>query len=145
MGQPLTMSLFSVSGWILISGSGPETVEVRQGEDVTLACSNSSTVPAQTVWFRLVNRIKPNVIASMFSPTKDALICPGFDKSRFKMTSNISTIFVHITRADLSDSGLYFCGIYINQCIEFSTVTFLNVTQFQGKIIIFFLTCFSKK
>lgn len=139
------MSLFSVSGWIFISGSGPETVEVSQGKDVTLACSNISTEHSQTVWFRLVNRINPNAIASMFSPTLGALNCPGFDKSKFKMTSNISTLFVHIMRADSSDSGLYFCGMYTHHCIEFSTVTFLNVTQFQGKIIIYCLTCFSNK
>lgn len=145
MWQPLTMSLFSVSGWIFILGSGPETVEVRQGEDVTLACSNTSTEQSQTIWFRLVNRTKPNAIASMFIPTQKALICPGFDKSKFNMTSNISTIFVHIMRADLSDSGHYFCGIYTHKCIELSAVTFLNVTQFQGKIIIYCLTCFCNK
>ncbi|TWW63276.1 hypothetical protein D4764_03G0002840 [Takifugu flavidus] len=125
-----TALLCSLS-WIFISGSGPETVEVRQGEDVTLACSNTSTEQSQTIWFRLVNRTKPNAIASMFTPTQKALICPGFDKTKFNMTSNISTIFVHIMRADLSDSGLYFCGIYGQKCIEFSAVTFLNVTQFQ--------------
>ncbi|XP_056882185.1 uncharacterized protein LOC130522153 isoform X2 [Takifugu flavidus] len=121
----------NMHSWIFISGSGPETVEVRQGEDVTLACSNTSTEQSQTIWFRLVNRTKPNAIASMFTPTQKALICPGFDKTKFNMTSNISTIFVHIMRADLSDSGLYFCGIYGQKCIEFSAVTFLNVTQFQ--------------
>eukprot|EP00066_Takifugu_rubripes_P011159 XP_003979625.1 PREDICTED: uncharacterized protein LOC101072975 [Takifugu rubripes] len=125
-----TALLCSLS-WIFISGSGPETVEVRQGEDVTLACSNTSTEQSQSIWFRLVNRTKPNAIASMFIPTQKALICPGFDKTKFEMTSNISTLFVHIMRADLSDSGLYFCGIYTHKCIELSAVTFLNVTQFQ--------------
>ncbi|XP_029696682.1 uncharacterized protein isoform X2 [Takifugu rubripes] len=125
-----TALLCSLS-WIFISGSGPETVEVRQGEDVTLACSNTSTEQGQSMWFRLVNRTKPNAIASMFIPTQKALICPGFDKTKFEMTSNISTLFVHIMRADLSDSGLYFCGIYTHKCIELSAVTFLNVTQFQ--------------
>eukprot|EP00066_Takifugu_rubripes_P029508 XP_011618774.1 PREDICTED: uncharacterized protein LOC101067077 [Takifugu rubripes] len=124
-----TALLCSLS-WIFISGSGPETVEVRQGEDVTLACSNTSTEQSQSIWFRLVNRTKPNAIASMFIPTQKALICPGFDKTKFEMTSNISTLFVHIMRADGAKPGYcegYKSGKFVMGVTNSSV--FLNITQ----------------
>ena len=133
------MCLFIVSGWIFISGFDSDTVEVEEGENVTLACSNISTYVGKVEWFRVVNTTKPSCIASMYFPENEAINCPGFNRSKFKMTSNISTVFLKIAHADLSDSGLYFCGFYIRGYTDIPTSRFLKVARFQGKMIYFLL------
>uniref|UniRef100_A0A671Y169 Ig-like domain-containing protein n=1 Tax=Sparus aurata TaxID=8175 RepID=A0A671Y169_SPAAU len=97
-----------VSGWISVSGSESNTLEVQTGDEVTLLCSNLATSPTQTDWFRVVNRTKPHCISSMYG-------------------SNVSTVSLKIKQVDLSDSGLYFCGFYIKTHTVISTATYLNV------------------
>ena len=119
-----------VSGWISVSGSESHTVEVRTGDEVTLLCSNLSTSPTQTDWFRVVNRTKPHCIASMYGSDGKVSFCDGFQNGKFEMSSNVFTVFLKIKQVDLSDSGLYFCGFYIKTHTVISTATYLNV---QGK------------
>uniref|UniRef100_A0A3B3TWH1 Ig-like domain-containing protein n=1 Tax=Poecilia latipinna TaxID=48699 RepID=A0A3B3TWH1_9TELE len=97
-----------VSGWICES----LTVEVHPGEDITLFCSNLSSSPTQTDWFRVINGTKPSCISSMYGPEGEASYCHGFQSEKFNMSSNVTTVFLHIKQVDLMDSGLYFCGFY---------------------------------
>uniref|UniRef100_A0A8C9X5E9 Ig-like domain-containing protein n=1 Tax=Sander lucioperca TaxID=283035 RepID=A0A8C9X5E9_SANLU len=107
-------------------------VEVQSGGDVTLMCSNISTVPTQTEWFRVINRTKPSCVSSMYGSDSKPSFCDGF-QNRFEMSSNISTVFLKIKRVDLSDSGLYFCGFYIDGHTVIASATHLKV---QGKIVV---------
>ena len=119
-----------VSGWISVQGSESHAVERQPGDEVTLLCSNLSTSPTQTDWFRVVNRTKPHCISSMYGSAGDVSFCDGFQNGKFEMSSNVSTVSLKIKRVDSSDSGLYFCGFYVNTHTVISTATYLNV---QGK------------
>ncbi|KAK2862706.1 hypothetical protein Q5P01_002239 [Channa striata] len=123
--------LFSYS-WISVSGSETHTVEVQCGKEVTLLCSNISKIPTQTDWFRLANGTKPHCISSMYGVDTEASYCDGFQHG-FNMTSNISAVFLKIKRVDLSDSGLYFCGFYIDTHTVISTSIHLNVQVLKEK------------
>ncbi|XP_034532712.1 uncharacterized protein LOC117807503 [Notolabrus celidotus] len=106
-----------------------ETVEVQPGETATLLCSNLSTVPSQIQWFTFVNGSQPRCISHMFESHEPARFCSGFLKGKFEMTSDMSTIFLHIKQVDLSDSGLYFCGSHVSGNPVIYNATFLEVQE----------------
>ncbi|XP_051231376.1 uncharacterized protein LOC127349557 isoform X1 [Dicentrarchus labrax] len=123
----ITALLLCSLSWISVSGSESQTVEVQPGEDVTLLCSNISRNTIHAEWFRATNRIKGSCITSMFGSDGEASFCDGFKNGKFKMSSNVSTIFLHIKQVDLSDSGLYFCGFFTGTHTVIFTATHLNV------------------
>uniref|UniRef100_A0A3Q3L1H2 Immunoglobulin domain-containing protein n=1 Tax=Mastacembelus armatus TaxID=205130 RepID=A0A3Q3L1H2_9TELE len=120
------LSLLFVSGWISVSAAESQTVKVQPGEEVNLLCPNMSKYDDLTFWFRLVNGTKMGCVSVMHETTHYVSYCDGFKNRPFEMSSNISTVFLKIKQVNLSDSGLYFCGFYINGRPTFS-VTRLNV------------------
>uniref|UniRef100_A0A8D0AJ91 Ig-like domain-containing protein n=1 Tax=Sander lucioperca TaxID=283035 RepID=A0A8D0AJ91_SANLU len=124
----ITALLLCSLSWISVSASESHTVEVQSGGDVTLMCSNISTVPTQTEWFRVINRTKPSCVFSMYGSDSKPSFCDGFQNG-FEMSSNISTVFLKIKRVDLSDSGLYFCGFYIEGHTVITSATHLKVHE----------------
>ncbi|XP_067435992.1 uncharacterized protein [Thunnus thynnus] len=122
-----TALLLCILSWISVSVSEFYTVDVQPGEDVTLLCSNFSSVPSQIFWFRVVKRSKPHCISSMFKPLEPASFCEGFQNGKFEMRSNISTFFLKIKQLDLTDSGLYFCGYYVSKNPIIVSATYLEV------------------
>ncbi|KAK2900179.1 hypothetical protein Q8A73_013308 [Channa argus] len=114
-------------GWICVSVSEFDTVEVQSGQQVTLMCSNFSSSPTQITWFRVVKRLKPHCICFFFKSSDPAKFCDGFKNGRFEATSNSSTFFLTIRQVDLSDTGLYFCGYHLNQNPVIVSATYLEV------------------
>ncbi|XP_032400127.1 T-cell immunoreceptor with Ig and ITIM domains-like isoform X3 [Etheostoma spectabile] len=114
--------------WISVSASESHTVDVQSGGDVTLMCANISKTPAQTEWFRLINGTKPSCVSAMYGSDVKASFCDGF-QNRFEMSANISTVFLKIKTVDLSDSGLYFCGIYMGKHTVITNATYLKVQE----------------
>lgn len=130
-----------VSGWISASVSEFHTVEVQPGEEVTLLCSNFSSLNSHILWFKLAKRSNISCISSMISSTANPSFCDGFPKGKFNMTSNSTALFLKIKQVDFSDTGLYFCGFHSFQGPIISSATYLNV---KGKIFQS-LVCFDWK
>ncbi|XP_030285485.1 uncharacterized protein LOC115588952 isoform X2 [Sparus aurata] len=112
---PLIAALCLCSiGWISASVSQYQTVEAQPGEEVTLQCNNILKYDSMTFWSRLVNMTKISCVVVMFRYGGRIKVCDGYEKGKFEMKSNISTVFLNIKKVDSSDSGLYYCGFYIN-------------------------------
>ncbi|XP_026208144.1 uncharacterized protein LOC113157094 isoform X2 [Anabas testudineus] len=128
-----TVLLLSSLTWISVSVAEFHTVEVQPGQQVSLLCSNYSSSPTMIMWFRVIRRLKPHCVSSIFKPSEPASFCDGFQNGKFETTSNMSTVFLKIKRVDLSDSGLYFCGYYISNYPIIIHATYLDVQdRFDG-------------
>uniref|UniRef100_A0A3P9BG23 Immunoglobulin domain-containing protein n=1 Tax=Maylandia zebra TaxID=106582 RepID=A0A3P9BG23_9CICH len=124
----LSTALFLSSlSWISVSAFESQTVEVQVDEEVTLKCSNISSHPTQTDWFRVINKTKPSCIAAMYGSQGKASFCDGFRNGKFNMSSNNTSVFLKITQVDLSDVGLYFCGFYVNKHTVISNAVELRI------------------
>ncbi|XP_042368426.1 uncharacterized protein LOC121962265 [Plectropomus leopardus] len=124
----ITVLLHCSLGWFSVSVSQSQTVEAQSGEDVTLLCSNFSSSPTQIMWFRVVKRSQPRCVAFMLEPLEHKL-CNGFQKGKFEMRSNLSTVFLKIKQANSSDSGLYFCGFFISRKPLIMDAIYLEVQE----------------
>ncbi|XP_038586995.1 uncharacterized protein LOC119912083 isoform X1 [Micropterus salmoides] len=118
----ITAFLLCSLSWISVSVSESQTVAVESGEDVTLLCSNISKNEAVTFWIRLVQRTNISCVSVMITSKSQATFCDGYQDGRFEMSSNISALFLKIKQVGLSDSGLYFCGFYVDGRPSFSVI-----------------------
>uniref|UniRef100_A0A4W6CWR9 Ig-like domain-containing protein n=1 Tax=Lates calcarifer TaxID=8187 RepID=A0A4W6CWR9_LATCA len=132
MNFTLITALLCTFSWISVSVSEFHTVEVQPGEEVTLLCTNFTSSVAHILWFRLSNEPNASQISSMFTSDGNASYSDGFQNGKFNMTSNSTTLFLNIKPVDLSDSGLYFCGLPTTGNSVISSATYLKV---QGKIV----------
>ncbi|KAK2900180.1 hypothetical protein Q8A73_013309 [Channa argus] len=105
--------LLFVSGWISVSGSESHTVDVQPGHSVTLQCSSSLNNATYTFWSRLINRTTISCISYKYQ-FYSQFPCEGLKNSKYEMKSGISTISLAIKHVDVSDSGQYLCGFYLN-------------------------------
>uniref|UniRef100_A0A4W6CVN5 Ig-like domain-containing protein n=1 Tax=Lates calcarifer TaxID=8187 RepID=A0A4W6CVN5_LATCA len=117
-----------INGCYWISVSETHIVEVQPGEEITLLCPNISKQESVTEWFRLISKTKISCVSSMYKSNDKASYCDGF-QNRFEMSSNITAVFLKIKRVDFSDSGLYFCGFYINAHTVIANTIHLNVQE----------------
>ncbi|XP_007555864.1 uncharacterized protein LOC103140588 [Poecilia formosa] len=99
--------------WISVSVCQFHTVSVRPAEDVTLMCSNFSEVLSHISWFKMNSSPNASRISSMLSAESNVSLFDGFHFSKYNMTTNITNLFLTIREVNISDSGLYFCGLYV--------------------------------
>uniref|UniRef100_A0A3B4Y2J0 Immunoglobulin domain-containing protein n=1 Tax=Seriola lalandi dorsalis TaxID=1841481 RepID=A0A3B4Y2J0_SERLL len=128
------LCLLFVSGWISVSVSQSQTVDVQSGGDVTLHCSKMFNYDPLTFWLRLVNKTKVSCISVLTGHRTMAKYCDGYENGKFEMSSNISTVFLKIRQVDFSDSGLYFCGFYTSGRLVFSVID-LHVQELTSLIL----------
>ncbi|KAL6479766.1 hypothetical protein MHYP_G00107990 [Metynnis hypsauchen] len=74
---------------------------------------------------------------------KSAVISDQFDKSRFKLNRIASGISLSIERVTKEDEGMYFCGETGKNTLDFSTATFLAVTEAHVGPVMLTLAVFS--
>ncbi|XP_045081528.1 uncharacterized protein LOC121572149 [Coregonus clupeaformis] len=110
---------------VLVSQS--QTVEVRTGETIILQCSNVTTAVGHTAWFKQVNGSEPVCISSMYGFNSTAYLHNGFQRSHLEMFSNNTTIFLKITKVEIADCGLYFCGLHPHGHMFFVNATVLKI------------------
>ncbi|XP_071314250.1 uncharacterized protein [Trachinotus anak] len=101
-----------------------ETKTVDVGDDVKLNCTRqTSDHGANLFWIRLVSGKFPETLGQTFSFDYD-----GVNKTpRITAKQEPGTFLLHISGAELSDTGLYYC-IKVKQLdMEFLTGTFLII------------------
>uniref|UniRef100_A0AAY5L5V3 Ig-like domain-containing protein n=1 Tax=Esox lucius TaxID=8010 RepID=A0AAY5L5V3_ESOLU len=112
---------------VLVFQSQTMVVLKGEGESVTLLCSNISTVVGHVAWFKQVNRSEPVCISTMYS-SHPSTVSYYLENRHFEMYSNTTTIFLNITKVEIADSGLYFCGFFSNtKHMVFVSAKCLNV------------------
>ncbi|XP_029522618.1 uncharacterized protein LOC115133491 isoform X2 [Oncorhynchus nerka] len=110
---------------VLVSQCQP--MEVRTGDTITLQCSNLTTVVGHTAWFKQVNGSEPVCISSMYGFNSTPDLHNGFQRSHLEMFSNHTTIFLKITKVEIADCGLYFCGLFPQSHMFFVNATYLKI------------------
>ncbi|XP_029382547.1 uncharacterized protein LOC115059095 isoform X3 [Echeneis naucrates] len=120
-------ALLCICSWISASVSEFHTVEVQPGEEVILLCNNFTKTPAFITWFKMDSRPGATCIASLWNYDANVSLYVGFPKGEFNMTSNMTTIFLHIKHVNFSDSGLHFCGSTWANKTEMVSATYLKV------------------
>ncbi|XP_055362938.1 uncharacterized protein LOC129603812 isoform X1 [Betta splendens] len=130
----ITPLLLCGLSYVSVSDSEFRTVDIRSGVNLSLLCSNFSSSPTQIIWFKLYNRTQPRCISYMYSANEPASFCGQHEQSKFEATSNVSTLFFKIKHVDASDSGLYFCGYYINKHSVIVSSTYLHVQGMVGAL-----------
>ena len=118
------MHLFSA--WLVISLPDSKTVEPRGY--VTLSCTNVSSSPTSALWMRAVHTSKPIIISSVFGTDSSSVkYMDGFQHGRFLLDSNLIFVNLTILQVEVSDSGWYFCLIFLDMDAVIVNSTFLKI------------------
>ncbi|XP_030252042.1 uncharacterized protein LOC115568676 [Sparus aurata] len=99
-----------------------KTVDV--GDDVTLTCArHDSWLSTQLFWIRLVSGNMPELLGGTYSFDYD-----GVNKTpRITAKQGDGTFLLHISEAQLSDTGLYYCLKQKQLDMTFMEGTFLRI------------------
>ncbi|KAM3590984.1 uncharacterized protein V6R79_020067 [Siganus canaliculatus] len=136
----LTSVFLCSLSWISLSGLESHTVEAQPGHNATMLCPNFTSSASQIIWF-MVNGSQVRCVGHMFTASEPAKFCEEFQKGKFEMKSNGSTLSLTIKHVDLSDSRLYFCGYYICTDPLLVSATFLQVQETFVGIMQMILSC----
>uniref|UniRef100_A0AAY5KUK7 Ig-like domain-containing protein n=1 Tax=Esox lucius TaxID=8010 RepID=A0AAY5KUK7_ESOLU len=121
-----------VSGLFPVLFFQSQTMVVLRGESVTLLCPIISTVVGHVAWFK-----QPVCISTMYS-SHSSTVNYYLENRHFEMYSNNTTIFLNITKVEIADSGLYFCGFFTNtKHMVFVSAKCLNVQECNGSMDLF--------
>uniref|UniRef100_A0A671XXL0 Ig-like domain-containing protein n=1 Tax=Sparus aurata TaxID=8175 RepID=A0A671XXL0_SPAAU len=103
-----------------------EMKTVKVGHDVTLTCArHDSWLSTQLFWIRLVSGNMPELLGGTYSFDFD-----GVNKTpRITAKQGDGTFLLHISEAQLSDTGLYYCLKQKQLDMTFMEGTFLRIQE----------------
>ncbi|KAK0133166.1 hypothetical protein N1851_031452 [Merluccius polli] len=114
--------------WLVVSLPDSQTLEVEPRGDVTLSCTNVSRSPTSALWMRAVHTSKPIIISSVYGTDSSSVrYMDGFQQGRFLLDSNLIFVNLTIMQVEVSDSGWYFCQIFLDMDIVIVNSTFLKI------------------
>ncbi|KAL7863511.1 hypothetical protein SRHO_G00124950 [Serrasalmus rhombeus] len=121
--------LYKIYSAQAVRNSEPLVVSAAPGETVTLNCPPVGDSDADVrMWYKQRLEHAPLEVGSKFK-TRDSIISAPFDKSRFKIERTAQSVSLSIERVTKGDEGMYFCAAAGEKTMNFSTATFLAVTD----------------
>ncbi|XP_069053392.1 uncharacterized protein [Lepisosteus oculatus] len=102
------------------------SLTVKPGDTVTLQCCVLMRDPGHLAWFKQDTGRAPLCILSTYSNVNGSTIHNGFSINRFKIQKGSSSFNLSILHVELSDAGLYFCGMIPTTHMEFGNATLLQ-------------------
>uniref|UniRef100_A0A8B9R6I3 Ig-like domain-containing protein n=1 Tax=Astyanax mexicanus TaxID=7994 RepID=A0A8B9R6I3_ASTMX len=95
---------------------------------VTLRCSfEEQKMNEKMVWYKQKPGQAPQNVGSLIANIK--IFSPEFEKSKIKLERTSNSISLIIPNTTKHDEGTYFCGFSLINTVQFSTGTFLTVTD----------------
>nr|CAI21222.1 novel immune-type receptor 7.9 [Danio rerio] len=106
------------------------TETVLSGTAVSLLCSNILKEPSYIAWFKQTDDSLPLCIVTQYvGPNPDSIYLNGFQKTHIEMSVNATFSTLRIISVDVSDSGMFYCGSFIENHMKFHNQTQLVVVN----------------
>ncbi|XP_051501444.1 novel immune-type receptor 7b [Myxocyprinus asiaticus] len=130
--------IFFLIGVIFIKWISPAIVKtVGSGTSVSLLCSNILTEPSYIAWFKQTkNGSLPFCVVTQFTykSQADPIYFNGFKMNHIEMAVNDTISSLKIVNAEVSDSGIFFCGSFLRNHMVFHNSTQLVVNGIDQSI-----------
>ncbi|KAL6479792.1 hypothetical protein MHYP_G00108250 [Metynnis hypsauchen] len=115
-------------------------LSVKAGEAATLHCTFDESLSKERLfWYKQKLGQTLQLVGTVIANLKP-IIVPKFEELEFELKASTSSISLTIQRTTNDDEGMYFCGKYDGNAIQFSSGTFLAVTGHQDLNISVFQT-----
>ncbi|XP_026007459.1 uncharacterized protein LOC113011868 [Astatotilapia calliptera] len=102
-------------------------ISVNTGQSVTLNCFYNGNDVAKFFWYKLNLGHKLKLISTLYKYGTNATFHDEFkNDSRFTAATEERKIYLKITKVQISDSAIYYCGAY-GYMFEFGEGTFVDV------------------
>ncbi|XP_049340248.1 uncharacterized protein LOC111197366 isoform X7 [Astyanax mexicanus] len=123
--------LYEICSAETVGNTEPSIVSVEVGESVTLNCTSALIDKSKTAyWFKHRLEHKPQEVGYKIKDKQHALQNPFNDsKSGFELKEVGSGVSLSIKQVQKQDEGMYFCGSIRENSVNFSTGTFLAVSD----------------
>ncbi|XP_073764300.1 novel immune-type receptor 7a isoform X3 [Danio rerio] len=117
-------------GVIFVKHAFSTFTKTYSGTTVSLLCSNILKESSYIAWFKQTDDSLPLCIVTQYVGTNpDSIYLNGFQKTRIEMSVNATFSTLRIISVDVSDSGMFYCGSFIENHMKFHNQTQLVVVN----------------
>ncbi|KAL7863523.1 hypothetical protein SRHO_G00125070 [Serrasalmus rhombeus] len=125
----IILLLYKIYSVPAVRNSEPVVISAEPGKEVTITCTFVDDSSADVrMWYKQRLEHVPLEVGSKFKD-KDPVMSPRFNQTRFKIDRIANGISLRIEHVTKEDEGMYFCGLGRANAMDFSTATFLAVTE----------------